>query len=85
MVNAAASSVAVTVKLLAVPRSRIAWMPAGMASCRKPAVLEKTSTSYGASAAPAGVAGRGQAMAATAAGRTEGGSDESAHDRSPLR
>ena len=29
MVNAAASSVAVTVKLFAAPRSRIAWMPAG--------------------------------------------------------
>ena len=45
VVKAAASSVAVTVKLFAAPRSRIAWMPAGIESCRKPAVLEKTSTS----------------------------------------
>jgi hypothetical protein len=45
VVNAAASSVAATVKLLAAPRSRIAWMPCGIESCRKPAVLEKTSTS----------------------------------------
>ncbi len=43
-VNAAASSVAVTVKPLAEPRSRIAWTPAGMESCRKPAVFEKTRT-----------------------------------------
>jgi hypothetical protein len=34
VVNAAASSVAVTVKVLAAPSSRIAWMPAGMESCR---------------------------------------------------
>ncbi len=54
VVNAFASSVAVTVKLLAAPRSRISWMPCGIESCRKPAVLENTSTSYGASAALAG-------------------------------
>ncbi|RGC66089.1 hypothetical protein C5N14_25400 [Micromonospora sp. MW-13] len=45
VLNAAASSVAVTVKLLAAPRSRTAWVPTAMESCRKPAVLEKTSTS----------------------------------------
>jgi hypothetical protein len=45
VVNAFASSVAVTVKLLAAPRSRMVWMPMGMASWRKPAVLENTSTS----------------------------------------
>ena len=45
VVKRSASSVAVTVKLLAAPRSRMAWMPAGMESCRNPAVLEKTSTS----------------------------------------
>ena len=44
-VKAAASSVAVTVKPLAVPSCRMAAMPAGMESCRKPAVLENTSTS----------------------------------------
>ena len=41
----AESSVAVTEKLLAAPSSRMVWMPAGIASCRKPAVLENTSTS----------------------------------------
>jgi hypothetical protein len=54
VVKAFASSVAVTVKLLAAPRSRIVWIPTGIASWRKPAVLENTSTSYGASAAAAG-------------------------------
>ena len=54
VVNAVASSVAVTVKLLAAPRSRIAWMPTAIESCRKPAVLQKTRTSYGVSAALAG-------------------------------
>jgi hypothetical protein len=43
-VKAAASSVASTAKLFAVPSSRIAWMPLGMDECRKPAVFEKTST-----------------------------------------
>src|SRR5205823_2780800 len=52
--NWVASSVAVTVKLLAAPSSRIVWMPTAIESCRKPAVLENTSTSYGASAALAG-------------------------------
>src|SRR5258706_8629030 len=56
VVNAAASSVAVTVKLLAAPSVWIAAMPLGMDEWRKPAVLEKTSTLYGASAALAGVA-----------------------------
>uniref|UniRef100_UPI001E307310 PH domain-containing protein n=1 Tax=Nonomuraea sp. SBT364 TaxID=1580530 RepID=UPI001E307310 len=36
-VKAPASSVAVTEKPFAAPRSRIAWTPAGMASCLKPA------------------------------------------------
>ncbi len=39
--NIAASSVAVTVKSLPAARSLIAWMPAGIESCRKPAVLLK--------------------------------------------
>ena len=43
-VNAAASSVATTVKLLAAPSCWMAAMPWGMESCRNPAVLEKTST-----------------------------------------
>ncbi len=45
VVNWAASSVAVTVKLFAAPSSRTACVPTAMESCRKPAVLEKTSTS----------------------------------------
>ncbi|GAB3855398.1 hypothetical protein GCM10027610_088650 [Dactylosporangium cerinum] len=44
VVNAAASSVAVTVKPFAAPSCWMAVMPAGMASCRNPAVLEKTRT-----------------------------------------
>jgi hypothetical protein len=44
VVNAAPSSVAVTAKSFAAPSSWIAWIPAGMESCRNPAVLEKTST-----------------------------------------
>ncbi|GGK89150.1 hypothetical protein GCM10007964_34810 [Sphaerisporangium melleum] len=43
-VKAVASSVAVTPKSPVTPRSRMAWTPAGMESCRKPAVLENTST-----------------------------------------
>lgn len=45
VVNWPPSSVAVTVKLFPAPRSRMAWVPTAMESCRKPAVLEKTSTS----------------------------------------
>jgi hypothetical protein len=45
VVNWDESSVAVTVKLLAAPSSRINAMPCGIASCRKPAVLENTRTS----------------------------------------
>jgi hypothetical protein len=45
VVNCAESSVVVTVKLLAAPSSRIICRPAGMESCRKPVVLENTSTS----------------------------------------
>ena len=54
-------------------------MPAGMESCRKPAVLEKTSTSYGASAATAGVAGRWCSGGERGGGRAEDGSEDSAH------
>jgi hypothetical protein len=43
-VNALAFSVAETEKPFALPRPRIAAMPAGIESCRNPAVLEKTST-----------------------------------------
>jgi hypothetical protein len=43
-VNWAASSVASTVKPLAVPSAWIAAMPCGIESCRKPAVLLKTRT-----------------------------------------
>ena len=42
--NWAASSVAVTVKPLAVPSAWIAAMPCGIESWRKPAVFENTST-----------------------------------------
>ena len=49
--NAVASSVASTVKSLAVPSSWIAAMPCGMESWRKPAVLEKTRTFESGSAA----------------------------------
>lgn len=48
-VNTEASSVAVTPKPLAVPSSRIAWIPAGIESCRNPAVFENTSTLYAGS------------------------------------
>ena len=43
-VNWVASSVASTVKLFCVPSCWIAVMPAGIESCRNPAVLLKTST-----------------------------------------
>ncbi len=43
-VNAAPSSVASTVNPLSAPSCWIAAMPAGMESCRNPAVLEKTRT-----------------------------------------
>ena len=42
--NCAPSSVASTVNPLAAPISVMAVIPAGIESCRKPAVLEKTST-----------------------------------------
>ena len=42
--NCVLSSVASTAKPLAAPSSWIAVMPAGIESCRKPAVSEKTST-----------------------------------------
>src|SRR5688572_20886175 len=48
--NAAASSVATTEKLLAVPSAWTAAIPSSIESCRKPAVLLNTRTSYGASA-----------------------------------
>jgi hypothetical protein len=52
--NAVLSSVASTVKSLAVPRAWSAAIPCGIESCRKPAVSEKTrifsSGSAGASA-----------------------------------
>ena len=54
-VKALESSVASTVKSLAAPRSRMAWIPVGIESCRNPAVLEKTSTLK--AAAWAGMAG----------------------------
>src|SRR5688572_1420226 len=41
----------------------MACVPVAMESCRKPAVLEKTSTSYGASAAAPGPASIGPAAA----------------------
>lgn len=44
VVKAPASSVVSTVKPFSVARPRSAVMPAGMASWRNPAVLEKTST-----------------------------------------
>src|SRR5689334_10739973 len=62
VVNAAASSVAVTVKLLAAPSDWTAAMPVPIDEWRKPAVLEKTRTLYGASAALAG-AGLSEAAA----------------------
>src|SRR3954470_7454422 len=43
-VKAPASSVASTAKPFAAPRSRMARIAAGMESCRKPTVLEKTRT-----------------------------------------
>ncbi|MNW50057.1 hypothetical protein D3C74_274970 [compost metagenome] len=49
--KAAASSVTSTVKPFSVPSFSIAAMPAGIASCRNPAVLEKISASKGAAAA----------------------------------
>src|ERR1700704_619193 len=62
-VKRVSSSVASTVKLLAAPRVRMAWMPAGIESCRKPVVLEKTSTLNGAAAALPGAAWLGAAVA----------------------
>ncbi len=59
-VNTLLSSVAVTVNPFAAPRSRIAWMPAGIESCRKPAVLLNTSTWYGAAQAGRSVPADGQ-------------------------
>jgi hypothetical protein len=44
VVNALASSVASTVNPFWAPRLRIAVIPAGIESCRNPAVLENTST-----------------------------------------
>lgn len=66
--NIAASSVAVTVKPFAVARSLIAWIPAGIESCRNAAVLLKTSALKVSSPCPgwarAVVAVRGIASAA---------------------
>ena len=68
--KAPASSVASTVKSLAAPSCWIAAMPAGIESCRKPAVLEKTRARNGSAAAAAAPAARGAAArgAALAAG-----------------
>jgi hypothetical protein len=55
VVKAVASSVEVTAKLLTSPSVWIARMLLGIDEFRKPAVLEKTSTLYGASAALAGI------------------------------
>jgi hypothetical protein len=61
-VNAAASSVASTRKWCRAPSCRIATVAAGIESCRKAAVLEKTSAlnrGWPAAPAPAGAAAAG--------------------------
>ena len=86
MVNAAASSVAVTVKLFAAPRSRIAWMPAGMESCRKPGRLgEDQHVVRGVGGDWPGWPGRcRRCRRATAAAAPTDVSEESAHVALPV-
>src|SRR4029079_7428004 len=66
VVNWLASSVAVTENSLAAPSCWMAEMSAGMASWRKPAVLEKTSTLVSGAADAAGAHTEAATRAATA-------------------
>src|SRR5688500_19237357 len=70
-VKAVASSVAVTENPLAAPSCWIAAMPFGMEECRKPAVLEKTSTRVSGAAAAAGDAATSVPTLATASPTAE--------------